>query len=163
MTAYYVQPEPSASGGETYWLEGYAEGDAKFGGAVLAATASMLNAPTRVQSTGYLSNGSATSKFGGNRIRFSRIATQATSSSLFGGNRVALGALSSGPSGQAILGGMAIKTSGAKSAALSTTLISGRLKWELDAVDQEAWVDQSVDDEIWIEQSVGAETWTPIA
>ena len=161
MTAYYVQPEPSASGGETYWLEGYAVGDAKFGGAVSAATGAMLNAPTRVQSTGYLSNGSAISKFGGNRVRFSGIAPQATSSSLFGGNRVAFGALSSGPSGQAILGGTAIRTSGAKSAALSTTLISGRLKWEPDGETSETWVDDQSSTNIWVDTSKASEAWTP--
>ena len=49
MTAYYVQPEPSASGGEAYWLEGYAVGDAKFAAAQSDGTSTKLIASSRVK------------------------------------------------------------------------------------------------------------------
>ena len=68
MTAYYVQPEPSASGGETYWLEGYAVGDAKFAAAQSDGTSTSLTAPTRVQIAAMLSEAEVTSLFGGNRV-----------------------------------------------------------------------------------------------
>jgi hypothetical protein len=59
------------------------------------------------------------------------------------------------------LSGTAIRTSGAKSAALSTTLISGRLKWEPDGETAETWVDDQSSINIWVDISKASEAWTP--
>ena len=109
MTAYYVQPDPSAVGGEAYWLEGYAVGDAKFAAAQSDATSASLVAPSRVKETGLLSEGDVTS--------------------LFGGNRVVAAGISQSPASATLTGIARVRQSGWLSSATSTTLIaSSRVK-----------------------------------
>jgi len=52
MTTYYVAPDPAASGGENYWVEGYAVNDPKFSGMLATATATTLAGSTRVRFSG---------------------------------------------------------------------------------------------------------------
>lgn len=109
MTAYYVQPDPSAVGGEAYWLEGYAVGDAKFAAAQSDATSASLVASSRVKETGLLSEGDVTS--------------------LFGGNRVVAAGISQSPASATLTGIARVRQSGWLSSATSTTLIaSSRVK-----------------------------------
>ena len=104
MTAYYVQPEPSASGGEAYWLEGYAVGDAKFAAAQSDGTSTTLMASSRVKETGLRSDG--------------------TSSSLFGGNRVVAGALVQEPVTATVTGVTRVRQGSIRADGTSTTLIA---------------------------------------
>ena len=53
MTSYYVEPDPTAAGGETYWLEGYAVGDAKFAGMASAGASATDIAGQRIHLTGF--------------------------------------------------------------------------------------------------------------
>lgn len=120
MTAYYVQPEPSASGGEAYWLEGYAVGDAKFAAAQSDGTSTTLTAPTRVQLTGMLSEGEV--------------------ASLFGGNRVVAGALAQSPASATLAGFARVRPTGMQVDATSTTLIASTRVKSSQAISRAKYV-----------------------
>ena len=56
---YYVEPDPSATGGEAYWLEGYAVGDAKLAAFAPTSASEADVSGFRVQSSGYLTEGAS--------------------------------------------------------------------------------------------------------
>lgn len=120
MTAYYVQPEPSASGGEAYWLEGYAVGDAKFAAAQSDGTSTTFMASSRVKETGLRSDG--------------------TSSSLFGGNRVVAGALVQEPVTATVTGVTRVRQGSIRADGTSTTLIASVRVRNPAAVSQSRYV-----------------------
>ena len=120
MTAYYVQPEPSAAGGEAYWLEGYAVGDAKFAAAQSDGTSTTLTAPTRV--------------------RFAGLRADGTSSSLFGGNRVVAGALVQEPVTATVTGVTRVRQGSIRADGTSDTLIASVRVRNPAAVSQSRYV-----------------------
>jgi len=93
MTAYYVQPEPSASGGEAYWLEGYAVGDAKFAAAQSDGTSTTLIASSRVKETGLRADGTSSSLFGGNRVVAGALVQEPVTATVTGVTRVRQGSI----------------------------------------------------------------------
>jgi len=110
MTAYYVQPEPSASGGEAYWLEGYAVGDAKFAAAQSDGTSTTLTAPTRVQIAAMLSEGEVTSLFGGNRVVAGALAQSPASATLTGVTRIRFGSIRADATSTTLIGATRVRS-----------------------------------------------------
>lgn len=141
MTAYYVQPEPSASGGETYWLEGYAVGDAKFAAAQSDGTSTSLTAPTRVQITGMLSEAEVTSLFGGNRVVAAGVSQNPASATVTGSVRIRTTGIRSSSTGTTLVGGYRVRPNGSLSQATATTLIGANVKFSAYIVPRSLYVD----------------------
>lgn len=141
MTAYYVQPEPSASGGETYWLEGYAVGDAKFAAAQSDGTSTSLTAPTRVQIAAMLSEAEVTSLFGGNRVVAGALAQSPASATLTGVTRIRTAGVRSSSTGTTLVGGYRVRPNGSLSQATATTLIGANAKFSAYVVPRSLYVD----------------------
>lgn len=141
MTAYYVQPEPSAAGGETYWLEGYAVGDAKFAAAQSGGTSTTLTAPTRVQLTGMLSEGEVTSLFGGNRVVAGALAQSPASATLTGVTRIRTTGVQASSTSTTLIGAVRVRTSGSLSEAQSTMLSGGNFTVDAYVVPRSLYVD----------------------
>jgi hypothetical protein len=141
MTAYYVQPEPSASGGETYWLEGYAVGDAKFAAAQSDGTSTTLTAPTRVQFAAMLSEGEVTSLFGGNRVVAGALAQSPASATLTGVTRIRTTGVQASATSTTLIGAVRVRTSGNLSEAQSTMLNGGNLIIDAYVVPRSLYVD----------------------
>jgi hypothetical protein len=141
MTAYYVQPEPSAAGGETYWLEGYAVGDAKFAAAQSDGTSTTLAAPTRVQLAGILSEGEVTSLFGGNRVVAGALAQSPASATLTGITRVRTTGVQAAAASTTLVGAVRVRTGGSLSEAQSTGLVGGNFIIDAYAVPRSLYVD----------------------
>jgi hypothetical protein len=121
MTSYYVEPDPTAAGGEAYWLEGYAVGDAKFAGMVSAGTSVTDIGGERIHLTGFLSEGTSTTFFGGNRVASRVLVQEASGATLTGASR--------------------IRFTGAKSAGVTTTIIIGGKLWEPEPAPVDLFVD----------------------
>ena len=154
MTSYYVEPDPTASGGETYWLEGYAVGDAKFAGIATDSTSATDIAGQRIHLTGFLSEGESETDIGGNRIRFVSIVPQGTATTFFGGNRVASRVLIQEASGATLTGASRIRFTGAKSAGVTTTIIIGGKLWEPEPAPVDLFVEvqpSETTSEYWID------------
>ena len=141
MTAYYVQPEPSASGGEAYWLEGYAVGDAKFAAAQSDGISTTLTAPTRVQIAAMLSEGEVTSLFGGNRVVAGALAQSPASATLTGVTRIRTAGVRSSSTGTTLVGGYRVRPNGSLSQATATTLIGANAKFSAYIVPRSLYVD----------------------
>jgi len=118
MTAYYVQPEPSAAGGEAYWLEGYAVGDAKFAAAQSDGTSTTLTAPTRVQFAGLRADGTSSSLFGGNRVVAGALVQEPVTATVTGVTRVRQGSIRADGESITLTSGARIKTAAAVSQSL---------------------------------------------
>lgn len=118
MTAYYVQPEPSAAGGEAYWLEGYAVGDAKFAAAQSDGTSTTLIASSRVKETGLRADGASTSLFGGNRVVAGALVQEPVTATVTGVTRVRQGSIRADGTSTMLMGAVRVRTSGAASQSL---------------------------------------------
>jgi hypothetical protein len=118
MTAYYVQPEPSAAGGEAYWLEGYAVGDAKFAAAQSDGTSTTLIASSRVKETGLRADGTSTSLFGGNRVVAGALVQEPVTATVTGVTRVRQGSIRADGTSTTLMGAVRVRTSGAASQSL---------------------------------------------
>jgi hypothetical protein len=118
MTAYYVQPEPSAAGGEAYWLEGYAVGDAKFAAAQSDGTSTTLIASSRVKETGLRADGTSTSLFGGNRVVAGALVQEPVTATVTGVTRVRQGSIRADGASTTLMGVVRVRTSGAASQSL---------------------------------------------
>jgi hypothetical protein len=141
MTAYYVQPEPSASGGEAYWLEGYAVGDAKFAAAQSDGTSTTLTAPTRVQIAAMLSEGEVTSLFGGNRVVAGALAQSPASATLTGVTRVRTTGVQAVATSTTLVGAVRVRTGANLSEAQSAGLVGGNLIIDAYIVPRSLYVD----------------------
>jgi hypothetical protein len=141
MTAYYVQPEPSAAGGETYWLEGYAVGDAKFAAAQSDGTSTTLAAPTRIQLTGMLSEAEVTSLFGGNRVVAAGVSQSPASATVTGSVRIRTAGMRSSSIGTTLVGGYRVRANGSLSQATITALIGANATFDAYAVPRSLYVD----------------------
>jgi len=141
MTAYYVQPEPSASGGETYWLEGYAVGDAKFAAAQSDGTSTTLTAPTRVQIAAMLSEGEVTSLFGGNRVVAAGVSQSPASATVTGSVRIRTAGVRSSSTGTTLVGGYRVRPNGSLSQAAATTLIGANATFDAYIVPRSLYVE----------------------
>ena len=141
MTAYYIQPEPSAAGGETYWLEGYAVGDAKFAAAQSDGTSATLAAPTRVQLAGILSEGEVTSLFGGNRVVAGALAQSPASATLTGITRVRTTGVQAVATSTTLVGAVRVRKGGSLSEAQSIGLVGGNFIIDAYAVPRSLYVD----------------------
>jgi len=118
MTAYYVQPEPSAAGGEAYWLEGYAVGDAKFAAAQSDGTSTTLIASSRVKETGLRADSTSTSLFGGNRVVAGALVQEPVTATVTGVTRVRQGSIRADGASTTLMGVVRVRTSGAASQSL---------------------------------------------
>ncbi len=141
MTAYYVQPEPSAAGGETYWLEGYAVGDAKFAAAQSDGTSTTLATPTRIQFASMLSEGEVTSLFGGNRVVAGALAQSPASATLTGITRVRTTGVQAVSTSTTLVGAFRVRVGGSLSEAQGTGLIGGNFTVDAYAVPRSLYVD----------------------
>lgn len=154
MTVYYAEPDPTAAGGETYWLEGYAVGDAKFAGMASAATGDTDISGERIHLAGIASQATSATDIGGNRLRFVSIVHQGTSATFFGGNRVASRVLIQEASGAALTGSSRVRFNAAKSQGTATTIIIGGKLWEPEAAPVDLFVDvapSATTPELWVD------------
>ena len=141
MTAYYVQPEPSASGGEAYWLEGYAVGDAKFAAAQSDGTSTTLAAPTRVQLAGVQSDGTSSSLFGGNRVVAGALVQEPVTATVTGVTRVRQGSIRADGTSATLIGGNRVRSIGVLSEGSATTLAGGNATYSPAIVPRSLYVD----------------------
>lgn len=140
MTAYYVQPEPSASGGEAYWLEGYAVGDAKFAAAQSDGTSTTLIASSRVKETGLRSDGTSSSLFGGNRVVAGALVQEPVTATVTGVTRVRQGSIRADGTSTTLIGGNRIRPVGSLTEATATTLIGGNATYSAHFVPRSYYV-----------------------
>jgi hypothetical protein len=160
MTAYYVEPDPVAAGGEEYWIEGYAEFDAKLSAAQSDASSATDIGATRVVFSGYLTQGNVITLIGPTRVRQGSIVSNPTSSSFFGGNRIASAALSQNAASATVVNPVRVLFGALMSTASSTALFSGREKWEPDPAVADIWVDDASTSTIWVDDPSASDTWT---
>lgn len=118
MTAYYVQPEPSAVGGEAYWLEGYAVGDAKFAAAQSEGISTTLIASSRVKETGLRPDGTSTSFFGGNRVVAGALVQEPVTATVTGVTRVRQGSIRADGASTALIASVRVRNPAAVSQSL---------------------------------------------
>lgn len=141
MTAYYVQPEPSASGGEAYWLEGYAVGDAKFAAAQSDGTSTTLIASSRVKETGLRSDGTSTSLFGGNRVVAGALVQEPVTATVTGVTRVRQGSIRADGTSTTLIGGNRVRPIGVLSEGIATTLAGGNATYDAFALTRDLYVE----------------------
>lgn len=154
MTVYYAEPDPTAAGGEAYWLEGYAVGDAKFAGMASAATGDTDISGQRIHFAGIAPQATSATDIGGNRLHFVSIVHQGTSATFFGGNRVSSRVLIQEASGAALTGSSRVRFNAAQSQGTATTIIIGRKLWEPEAAPVDLFVDvppSATTSELWVD------------
>lgn len=141
MTAYYVEPDPLAAGGEAYWLEGYAVGDAKLAGLASSGASAVDTGAIRVRESGHLTQASSTSITASTRVKFTGLASGANVTTFFGGNRVAARAIVQEGGSANLAGVTRIRIVAVAHEGTITTVISGRKKWEPEAAPVDQFVD----------------------
>lgn len=141
MTAYYVQPEPSASGGEAYWLEGYAVGDAKFAAAQSDGTSTTLIASTRVQLAGVQSDGTSSSLFGGNRVVAGALVQEPVTATVTGVTRVRQGSIRADGTSATLIGGNRVRSIGVLSEGSATVLSGANATYDAFALTRDLYVE----------------------
>jgi hypothetical protein len=141
MTAYYVQPEPSAVGGETYWLEGYAVGDAKFAAAQSDAVSATLAASSRVKLTGLRADGTSSSFFGGNRVFSGALVQEPVTATVSGVTRVRQGSIRADGASDTLIGGNRVFPLGALTTATSQFLTSANATYDAFALTRDLYVE----------------------
>ena len=141
MTAYYVAPDPTAAGGEAYWIEGYAVGDAKLAAVATAGVGGMDMGAVRVRESGNLTQAASTSLIGGTRVRFSGLASGANVTSLFGGNRVVARCLIQEGGSANLTGVTRVRFTAIVHEGTVTSIISGRKKWEPEPAPSNVYTD----------------------
>lgn len=141
MTAYYVQPEPSAVGGEAYWLEGYAVGDAKFAAAQSDAVSATLAASSRVKLTGLRADGTSSSFFGGNRVFSGALVQEPVTATVSGVTRVRQGSIRADGASDTLIGGGRKRSAGMKSEAEVVTVANAVATYDPVIVPRSLYVE----------------------
>ena len=150
MTAYYVEPDPLAAGGEAYWLEGYAVGDAKLAALAPAGVGVMDMGAVRVRESGNQSETFSESIGVGGFSYLFGVDISGTSSSFYGGNRVLSAAISKDAGSATVMAPIRkLSFVSASSYATSELLLSGRKKWQDDASVFSVWADDVDTSSIW--------------
>lgn len=151
--AYYVQPD--------YWLDGYAEGDAKLTGAKIVAQSVLLAASSRSEvEIGIKADSQSAMLLGTYRVRLSGLSANGESD-IDAGSALAISrALLPAATGQAY-GAISITAKGAaKTIALSSGKSAMKLKWESEPEPGDAWTDRAEPSDIWSDIAEPGDAWS---
>ena len=151
--AYYVEPE--------YWLEGYAEGDAKLTGAQVVAQSALLAASSRSEvEIGIKADAQSAMLFGANRVALSGLSADGQSTVKVGmaitvSQAMLAEALSAG------IGGISVtRTTAFRADANGIMQSAFRLKWENEEEPSDGWTNSSEPSDLWTDVTEPTDGWS---
>lgn len=151
--AYYVEPD--------YWLDGYAEGDAKLTGAQVVAQSALLAATSRSEvEIGIKADAQSAMLFGANRVTLCGLSADGQSTVNVGmaitvSQAMLAEALSAGLAGTA-----ATRKTGFGADANGIMQSAFRLKWENEEEPSDGWTDSSEPSDLWTDVTEPTDGWS---
>lgn len=151
--AYYVEPD--------YWLEGYAEGDAKIAGAQVVAQSVLLAASSRSEvEIGIKADAQSAMLLGANRVTLSGLSADGQSTVNIGMAITVSPAMLSAALSAGLAGMAATRKAGFDADANGIMQSAFRLKWENEEEPSDGWTNSSEPSDLWTDVTEPTDGWS---